>query len=162
VAPAKLRWRCTPDQFPFQTTEDLGAGPINIIGQGRALEALRLGLSVPSDGYNIFVTGDVGSGRSTVVRRTLGELERGQTPPADLVFVHNFQDNDQPRRLTFPAGRGKAFRDTMDELIESLIRDLPKLFDSEEYRKHRTVMIKSSRRRCRSKVSPWSRCRWDR
>jgi ATP-dependent Lon protease len=157
VAPAKLRWRCAPDQFPFQTTEDLGACPINIIGQVRALEALRLGLTVASDGYNIFVTGDVGSGRSTVVRRTLGELERGQSSPADLVFVHNFQDHDQPRRLAFPAGRGKAFRDTMEELIESLIRDLPRLFDSEEYRKHRTVMVEAASKQQKNELKEFEK-----
>jgi ATP-dependent Lon protease len=144
VSHAQLRWRCDPAGFAFKTTEELKACPIEIIGQGRALEALRLGLSLRTDGYNIFVSGNVGSGRSTVVRRVLGELDCGERAPEDLVYVHNFADTDQPRLLRFPAGQGKAFRTVMDELIESLTRDLPKLFESEEYRKHRSAMVEAA------------------
>ena len=107
VPPANLRWRCDPAHFAFTTTAEIGKCPINIIGQGRALEAMHRGLRVQADGYNVFVTGEVGSGRSTVVRRTLNSLERGSESPSDLVYVHNFQDHDQPRLLRFPAGRGK-------------------------------------------------------
>ena len=103
----------------------------------------------------------------------LGELERGEEPPEDLVYVHNFADTDQPRLLGFPAGQGKAFREAMEELIESLTRDLPKLFDSEEYRKHRGAMVeaaakkqkgssRSSRSGSRTRVSRWCRSRWAR
>jgi ATP-dependent Lon protease len=120
--------------------------PINIIGQGRAVEAIQLGLSVRSDGYNIFVTGDVGSGRSTVTRRMLRGLKLGEAPPEDLVYVHNFQNTDQPRRLTFQAGRGQAFKDSMEEVIDSISRELPRLFDTEEYRKHSSAMVEGAQK----------------
>ena len=68
LAPERLRWRCDPGQFAFETTEDMQDCPIHIIGQNRAMEALRLGLSMGSEGYNIFVTGDVGSGRKHAIR----------------------------------------------------------------------------------------------
>jgi len=157
VPPSKLRWRCDPSQFAFQTTEELKECPINIIGQGRALEALRLGLGVRTDGYNIFVSGNVGSGRSTVVRRVLGEVEPGEGAPEDIVFVHNFADTDQPRLLKFPAGQGKAFREAMDELIESLTRDLPKLFDSEEYRKHRGAMVEAASKKQKGELKEFEK-----
>jgi lon-related putative ATP-dependent protease len=144
LKPGQLRWRCDPSIFSFKTTEEIGDCPINIIGQNRAQEALQLGLSVRSEGYNMFVTGDVGSGRSTVVRRMLARVERGETPPDDVVYVNNFEATDQPRKLIFPAGKGCAFFRAMNELIESLSKDLPKLFDSELYRKRRTQVIEAA------------------
>jgi len=138
--PDQLRWRCDPAEFDFETTADISECPINIIGQPRAMEALELGLAVKAEGYNIFVSGAVGSGRSTVVRRMLAGVERGGVAPVDMVYVHNFQDPDQPGRLTFPAGRGSEFREAMAELVESLSSDLPQLFDSEPYAKRRASM----------------------
>ena len=78
LAVNRLRWRCDPKQFSFRSTAELGECPINIIGQARAQEALQLGLAGRSEGYNIFVSGEVGCGRSTVVRRMLARVERGQ------------------------------------------------------------------------------------
>jgi ATP-dependent Lon protease len=144
LTPQQLRWRCAPTNFAFKTTDELDDCPIQIIGQNRAMEALRLGLTMKSEGYNIFVTGDVGSGRSTVVRRMLDALDRGETAPADLVYVHNFQDSDQPRRLILGVGEGRQFRDAMEELLESISRDLHGMFDSEEYRRQRTVLIEKT------------------
>lgn len=140
----QLRWRCDPKRFPFKTTQELGDCPINIIGQPRAEEALRLGLSMRSEGYNVFVSGAVGSGRSTVVRQMLADVEPGRSAPDDLVYVHNFEDPDQPRKLVLPAGRGKAFKQTMDELVDSLASDLPKLFESDTYRKRRAARVESA------------------
>ena len=67
----RLRWRCDPSRFDFTDTSELGDCPINIIGQPRAQEALAVGLVNRGSGYNIFVSGEVGSGRSTVVKRML-------------------------------------------------------------------------------------------
>ena len=136
-----LGWRCPPSRFAFETTEDLVECPIRIIGQDRAQQALLLGLSMRSEGYNLFVTGDVGSGRSTIVRRILASLDRGETPPPDLAYVHNFQDPDQPRRLLLRAGEGRRLREAMDDLLEGLARHLPGLFDSDAYRKQRSAIV---------------------
>jgi lon-related putative ATP-dependent protease len=137
----ELRWRCDPDRFHFETTADLAGSPIHIIGQDRAREALRLGLTVRAEGYNIFATGEVGGGRSTTVRRMLSEMDLGEVPPDDLVFVHDFDQPDQPHLLKFVAGRGREFAKAMEELIEGLLRDLPKIYDSELYRRQRTAII---------------------
>jgi len=140
LTPEQLRWRCDPKAFGFRTTREIGDCPIDIIGQPRAVEALEVGLAVRGEGYNIFVTGDVGSGRSTVVRRSLAEIERGKQSPPDLIFVQNFHDPDQPRLLSFPSGRGSAFRQAMQELVASLGKDLPALYESAPYTKRRTSM----------------------
>ena len=144
LAPEQLRWRCDPEQFSFGTTGELGDCPINIIGQPRAQEALELGLAGRSDGYNVFVSGEVGSGRSTVVKRMLSEIDTEQPTPRDLVYVHNFEDPDAPRRMVFPAGRGRVFKRAMDVLVEGLGRDLHHLFDSEPYRKRRAAHVEQA------------------
>jgi len=144
LEPEQLRWRCDPDGFSFDTTDDLEPCPINIIGQPRALEALELGLSNRADGYNIFICGPVGSGRSTVVKRTLAGLDPEGEPPPDIVFVHNFADPDRPCRLNFRGGRGRAFRVLMQEFHDSLARDLPKLFESENYRQRRAEQVETT------------------
>lgn len=141
LRPADLRWRCDPAKFQFETTADLVGSPINVIGQDRAREALLLGLNVRAMGYNIFTTGEVGGGRSTTVRRMLAETDLGEDPPQDLVFVHDFHNPDQPHKLSFSAGRGSEFHTAMEELIEGLLRDLPKIFDSELYQRQRTAII---------------------
>ncbi len=141
LAPAELRWRCDPAQFPFETTDQIGECPINIIGQDRALAALRLGLALRTDGYNIFVAGEVGTGRSTCVRRELAALERGPASPDDLVYVRNFRNPEQPRLLSFPAGRGRAFAQAMKDLVEGLRKTLPELFESDFYRKEREKRV---------------------
>ncbi len=137
VPAARLRWRCDPSVFRFRTTRELGNRKIEVIGQPRALESIRLGLNIRSEGYNIFVNGPVGSGRSTIVRRLLEDVERGKSAPDDLVFVHNFRDPDQPQRLAFPAGQGTVFRDAVAELVNALAGDLHALFESELYAKRR-------------------------
>jgi lon-related putative ATP-dependent protease len=141
---ASLRWQCDPAQFDFETTREIEQRRINIIGQPRAQEALELGLANRAEGYNIFVSGEVGTGRSTVVSRALDGLDEGRGAPEVLVFVHNFKDPDQPCLLRFPAGRGKAFRRQMDDLVDSLRRDLPRLFESDVYRKRRSEMIEAA------------------
>ncbi|HXV75762.1 MAG TPA: ATP-binding protein [Candidatus Polarisedimenticolaceae bacterium] len=141
LPPERLRWRCDPAHFNFVTTADMQRCPIQIIGQTRAMEALELGLSMRSEGYNIFVTGEVGSGRSTVVKRMLEGMERGDRSPNDVVYVHNFADADEPRRLVLPARQGRLLRESMEDLVDSLIRDLRGLFDSDEYRRQRGAIV---------------------
>jgi lon-related putative ATP-dependent protease len=157
LPPERLRWTCDPAQFPFRTTREAEGTPISIIGQPRAMEALRLGLSLASDGYNIFVAGEVGTGRSTTVRKVLEELERGKQAPDDLAYVHNFRDPDQPRLLSFPAGRGTAFRKAMDDMLQGLLKSVPELFDSEPYRRRRNATVEAAQERQKARLKEFER-----
>jgi ATP-dependent Lon protease len=143
----QLRWRCDPAVFPFETTAQMEDRPPAIIGQPRAVEALRLGLDLQSAGYNVFVAGEVGTGRSTAVRQQLEALDPGETPPPDLCYVHNFRDPDQPRLLSFPAGQGTAFREAMHEMVEALRKSLPELFESQTYRQRSTDLVEAAKAR---------------
>ena len=145
LTPEQLRWRCDPASFPFEATSELGECPIAIIGQPRAMDALKLGVDVRSDGYNIFVAGEVGTGRSTAVKQILTEMDKGEHAPEDLVYVHNFKDPDCPRLLAFPAGQGRAFRKAMDDSIERLPKSLVELFESDEHRKRRAALVENAK-----------------
>ncbi|MBI4161856.1 MAG: AAA family ATPase [Acidobacteria bacterium] len=149
LAPEQLRWRCDPKQFPFEVTAEIGECPIDIIGQPRAMSALKVGFDLRSDGYNIFVAGEVGTGRSTAVRKIQQGLQRKDGPPEDLVYVHNFRDRDQPRLLAFPAGKGCAFGKAMEEMVDSLRKRLPAL---EQFRKERGELVEAVKERQKKRL----------
>ena len=144
LPPEKLRFRCNPADFSFETTADIGECPINIIGQPRAQDALRLGLALRSEGYNVFVVGVVGSGRSTSVRRMLAEVDCGDQAPPDLVYVHNFEDPSQPSLLQFPAGAGHQFQQGMEDQVDRLGKMLPRLFESDRFREQRDAIVEET------------------
>ncbi|MFQ5842926.1 MAG: AAA family ATPase, partial [Thermodesulfobacteriota bacterium] len=128
----KLRWRCDPEKLKFQSTDDL---PITeeIIGQERALEAIRLGLDINGFGYNIFVTGLVGTGRKTAIKGLLEEIDTAGKIPNDICYVNNFKNPDMPEMISLPAGRGNEFREDMDNFIETLKKKIPLIFEDERY-----------------------------
>ena len=105
-------------RYEYDTTvvhECRGSSYANeIIGQPRALRAMAMGLALKQNGYNLFVSGDSGSGRLTAVRR-MAEQQRGDVSLLrDIVYLFNFQEPDQPKVLLFTPGRGEAFHDRME------------------------------------------------
>ncbi len=119
VAVEKLRWRCSLDLLPFNDTDEI-IPCMEIIGQERALRAIRLGLEMDSLGYNIFVVGLVGTGRNTTIKCLLEEIDKSAKIPDDICYVNNFKDPDQPKCICLPAGQGKIFKKDMEAFIESL------------------------------------------
>ena len=133
VALEKLRWRLDPATLPFETTEDLK--PLKeIIGQNRGVEAFRFGMGINKPGYNVFVTGAPGSGRMSTVRKLLEELskKKGEVPD-DLCYVDNFKNSDAPILLRLQAGVGRKFKKDVHDLVETLKRQVPQFFESQDY-----------------------------
>jgi len=130
VPKEKLRWRCDPKSLGFKTTEEL-AVCTKIVGQRRAVDALRLGLEIESLGYNIFVTGPVGTGRTTTVKCLLDEIEKNKKTPDDKCYVNNFRNPDMPKLIRLPAGEGRKFQKNMDNLIDYLVNNIPLILESE-------------------------------
>jgi ATP-dependent Lon protease len=128
----QLRWRCDPDTLPFETTETIQPCE-EIIGQDRALEAIRVGLDISSIGYNIFVTGLAGTGRFTTIKCVLEEMNVTGKIPNDFCYVNNFKNPDMPHMISFPAGQGNAFKKEMETLIETLKKKIPLIFENETY-----------------------------
>ena len=106
-----------------------------VIGQDRAIEAIRTGLNVDGTGYNIFIAGRAGTGRVAAAKYLLEEFTKKQQPELrDICYVNNFKNEDSPRLLTFEAGDGSRFRKDMEYLISSLRKVIPKIFMSEDYK----------------------------
>lgn len=132
LSPDQLRWRLDPASLPFETTAQLTALDA-VVGQDRGLEALRFGMGMARRGYNIFVTGEPGLGRLSAVKRVLKELSASDRVPDDLCYVNNFKRPEAPVLLRFKAGQGSAFKKDIHEFLERLKKEIPQLFESEEY-----------------------------
>jgi ATP-dependent Lon protease len=140
----KLRWRCDPDSLSFETTESVQPSD-EIIGQERALEAIRVGLGINSIGYNIFVTGLAGTGRFTTIKSVLKGLDVTGRIPNDLCYVNNFKNPDMPHMLILPAGEGNRFKKEMEVLIEGLKKKIPLIFENENYLNKKKELVEGFR-----------------
>uniref|UniRef100_A0A7C4CAG1 endopeptidase La n=1 Tax=candidate division WOR-3 bacterium TaxID=2052148 RepID=A0A7C4CAG1_UNCW3 len=150
VPASKLVWRCPPSGLDFETTDDIELST-GIIGQRRAVEALELGLEIESSGYNIFVTGPIGTGRTTTVRKLLARVEDGRRAE-DKCYVYNFQDPDRPRLLRLEAGQGRRFQKDMDECIAQLVQSIPQAFEGENYQRRRQDIVEEFKERGAARV----------
>ncbi|MEO0107775.1 MAG: ATP-binding protein [candidate division WOR-3 bacterium] len=152
----KLRWRCVEESLGFETTRELPACT-HIIGQRRAVEALRMGLNLHGTGYNIFVAGPGGTGRATTVRGRREEVERVWKAPSDKCYVNNFTDPDQPTLILLPAGEGRKFQKAMDGLIEYLTKNLPIAFESPSYERRRTDIVEEFKSKSTTRAREFER-----
>ena len=136
VAPLKaedLPRCCDAEQFNFETTSELE--PLSeIIGQDRALEAIRFGVGMKNEGYNLFVLGPPGTGKFTAINHYLQSIASKGMVPSDWCYVNNFDDATKPTLLELPPGRGTVLRNDMRRLVEDLQDAIPTAFDGDEYK----------------------------
>jgi len=130
-----LYQRCDPEQFDFNTTEEL-EDLSEVIGQPRAVDAVRFGIGILHKGYNLFALGPTGTGKHALVQRYASEQARAGKLPPDWCYVNNFQQPHEPRMLSMPPGRGVELERDMEQLVEDLHDVIPTVFDSDEYRTH--------------------------
>lgn len=133
LKPEQLYQTCNPDQFKFKTTAEL-PDLIEIIGQARAMDAVRFGSSIRQEGYNLFVMGSPGMGKHSLVKQFLENKANQETQPADWCYLNNFDQPHQPKVLKLPSGKGEELRMSMEGLVEYLRSAIPAQFESEEYR----------------------------
>ena len=136
----QLKNTCSPDDFSFQTTAELKALE-GIIGQDRAVRAFDFGLEVKMKGYNIYMSGPSGTGKTTYARRSAEKKAATEPVPQDWCYVYNFQKPKSPIALSFKAGGGKKFKDDMAELVTLFKKELQKAFHSEDYEKQKLSII---------------------
>ncbi|WP_053955331.1 Lon protease family protein [Inediibacterium massiliense] len=136
----KLKNKCDVDCFEFETTRDLY--PLyGIIGQNRASEALEFGLGMKRKGYNIFVSGESGTGKNSYVLAITQKKAERRKIPDDWVYVYNFKNPDSPMALSLNSGMGILFKKDIEEMIEVLKKEVPKVFTTKEYENQKTVLI---------------------
>ena len=126
VSPAQLRLSLEPSALDFADTSELLSLPLPWIGQERAEQAARFGLQMDQPDYNLFVLGDVGSGRTTLMTQMMSREAAGRAVPPDLCYLHNFEEPEHPRALRLPPGEGRLLRQLMAELVKTLQSEIPK------------------------------------
>jgi lon-related putative ATP-dependent protease len=135
----RLCLKTDPARLPFETTGNLTPAD-QPVGQERAMRAVAFGAGMAQPGYNIFVTGPQGSGRRAAVKAALARIAAAAPLPPDWCYVHNFAAPHRPMPLKLPAGQGAAFKKAMGAFVEQLQSAMPKLFESEDYRRRRSVI----------------------
>ena len=139
VKAADLRCVCDPKIFNFKNTSEIK--PLDeVIGQERAVRAIKFGLEMKDPGYNIFVTGVEGTGKSTIVRDLVTKHANTLPRPDDWCLVNNFKDAFRPKAIAVPPGKAVLFSKKMAKFIEDLEKDIPKSFESETYLKRLAVI----------------------
>lgn len=132
LKPEQLRHRCDPDCLPFETTDDIpelkGA-----LGHERAISAILFGLSNKMKGFNLYLLGDSGSGKTSILRNLLERQAKREATPPDWVYVHNFDDPNQPIAFSLPSGSGLTFQKDMGRLVAELKRLIPRLQEGGKY-----------------------------
>ncbi len=146
LPPALLYRRCDPAELPFALCSELEEAP-GLIGQERAVEAIRFAMRMRRKGYNVYALGAAGAGRHALVENLLRQQAAGEPAPPDWCYVNNFADPQQPHRLQLPAGRGAGLAAAMKRLVEELRAALPAAFERDEYRSRREVIDQQFKQR---------------
>ena len=128
-----LRPLCEPSGIEFESSDQLPPGTRHL-GQQRAIDAIRLGIQIESDGHNVFVLGPPGSHRHGLAEELAKEHAATRKAQDDWCYITNFTNPEKPHTLSFPTGRGEIFRQDMSDLIDELRLSIPATFEGEDYR----------------------------
>jgi lon-related putative ATP-dependent protease len=142
LKPEELYRKCDPAVLGFNTTAEI-TEEINIFGQDRASQAIDFGIKISHPGYNIFVLGPTGTGKREVIQQYFEETAKSVPTPSDYVYVHNFDNPDQPDAIRLQAGMGIEFQNDIDNLIEEMQTALSAAFESEEYQNRRQTIFET-------------------
>ncbi|MCB9006231.1 MAG: AAA family ATPase [Ardenticatenaceae bacterium] len=146
LSTALLCNRCDETQFSFANTAELKSTD-EIIGQPRAVEAIRFGIGIQHEGFNLFALGPNGVGKHTVVTQFLEQKANSEATPDDWCYVNNFEQPHKPVPLRLPTGLGSQLRDDMNRFLEDLLTVIPAALNSEEYNAQKKTIIKELRTR---------------
>ncbi len=133
---------CNPEDLGFNNTEEIE--PLDgIIGQKRAVDAFDFGLHVKNKGYNIYMSGPAGVGKTTYARLRTTEIASKERVPYDWCYVYNFDNPRNPIALRFEPGVGRQFKDDMNELVVIFESEIQKAFNTEEYEHQKNEILKT-------------------
>ena len=134
-----LKMTCNPDVFSFDTTADLE--PIQEgIGQERGIKALEFGLQVDVKGYNLYLEGPSGVGKTLYTKNYLNKIALKKKVPSDWCYIYNFENPNQPIAVELPAGQGKEFKEAMDGFIKEIRKDIRKTFNNDDFEKEKALI----------------------
>ncbi len=153
---SELRARIDPDTLPFVDTSSLEEPQEKIVGQERAIDAIKFGMGMKERGYNIFVAGPAKAGLTYTARTFIEEQALKEPTPPDWCYVYNFKETDKPKSLNISAGRGKVLKKDMQEFIQTLLSKIPEVFDSDDYRAKESEVHQSFEKRRREIIDALS------
>lgn len=131
-----LKKYCNPEKLPFETTAELE--PISTgIGQERGIKALEFGLNVDIKGYNLYLEGPSGVGKTMYTKKYLDTISKKKKTPPDWCYIYNFNNPNEPIAVSLPAGHGKEFKETMDQFIKDIKNDINSTFSNEDFEKEK-------------------------
>ena len=134
-----LKSTCNPNIFKFETTESLE--PIRGgIGQDRGIKALEFGLNVDINGYNLYLEGPSGVGKTMYTKNYLDTISKKKKIPQDWCYIYNFDNPNEPIAVSLSAGQGKEFRDAMDRFIKDIKHDIKETFSNDDFEKERALI----------------------
>ena len=135
----KLKYVCDESMLDFETTEELE--PIQEgIGQDRGIKALEFGIQVDVKGYNLYIEGPSGVGKTLYTKNYLNKVSTKKKVPNDWCYIYNFDNPNEPIAVSLPAGQGKEFKDSMDGFIEEIKKDIKKTFNADDFEKEKSLI----------------------
>ncbi|MCE5333698.1 MAG: AAA family ATPase, partial [Desulfobacteraceae bacterium] len=130
----ELRAHFESDLLPLDTTAALEESEEKVVGQDRAIDAIKFGMGMKESGYNIFIAGPSKAGLTYTARTFIEEQAKQEPTPPDWCYVFNFKEQDKPKCLKISAGTGKLLKKDMNEFVDTLQAKIPEVFDSDDYR----------------------------
>lgn len=132
--PSQLRITIDPASLGFSDTSELLQRPLSWIGQERAEAAARFGLGMMQPDYHLFVLGEAGSGRTSLLHQAMIDAAADQPAPADLCYLYNFIAPEKPLALYLPAGQGRVLRQSLLQLAKSLPAEIAQSLSGQDFK----------------------------
>jgi len=145
VPPEKLCRIWDPKALGFATTAELPTLE-GLVGQEQAVEALQFGLAIRSPGYNIYVAGPAGTGKTSYTSSLVRARAAEEPVPDDWIYVYNFDGPDEPLAIALPAGMAPTFAREMDEIISDVQNATSRALSSKEHQAQREELLRSVQR----------------
>ncbi|MDR1685560.1 MAG: AAA family ATPase [Desulfovibrio sp.] len=130
-----------PEQIPYKSSRDIPPGGARHSPQKRALDALELGLNIRAAGFNIYLSGEAGLGRSRLLRDVLAPRAAKEATPPDLVYVHDFRNPDTPVLLQLPAGQGRKLKSALHKTYARIRKEVSRRMEGSTHTSRRSVLL---------------------
>ena len=140
LTPKDLKDVCNPNLFKFETTKELVDTNDLIYGQERGIKALEFGTEIDIKGYNLYLEGPSGVGKTMYTKKFLTKKAEKEKVPNDWVYIYNFENPNEPVAVSFPAGQGKVFKSTMESFVKDVRKDLRKTFNNDDFEKEKQII----------------------
>lgn len=140
LLPKDLKDICNPNLFGFETTKEIDDISDLIYGQDRGIKALEFGIGIDVKGYNLYLEGPSGVGKTMYTKRYLDQKAAKEKAPSDWCYIYNFENPNEPVAISFPAGQGKVFKENMESFVKDIRKDIKKTFNNDEFEKEKQII----------------------